>query len=130
MPTPSSSVYLHDHSFAWPYVTPALYHVSGSFGHGRTGLVGANGTGKSTLLRLVAGQLQPTGGSVAVRGVVDLLPQRLTATPGSTLAGLLGITATRAALPATEAGSTDPAHFDAVRSDRHRADSPLAQPAA
>src|SRR5690625_771655 len=117
MSTPSSSVVLHDLSFAWPDGTLALDHVSGAFGHGRTGLVGANGTGKSTLLRLVAGLLQPTGGAVSVRGVVDLLPQRLTATPGTTLAGLLGITATRAALRAIEAGSTDPAHFDAVGSD-------------
>ncbi len=130
MPTPSSSVVLHDLSFAWPDGTPALDHVSGSFGHGRTGLVGANGTGKSTLLRLVAGQLQPTGGSVTVRGAVDLLPQRLTATPGSTLAGLLGITATRAALRAIEAGSTDPAHFDAVGSDWDVEERAVAQLAA
>ncbi|WP_324653650.1 ABC-F family ATP-binding cassette domain-containing protein [Georgenia sp. H159] len=112
-----SSVVLHDLSFAWPDGTVALEHVSGSFGRGRTGLVGANGAGKSTLLRLVARRLAPTGGSLSVCGIVDHLPQRLTAVPGTTLADLLGVATTRAAIRAIEAGSTDPADFDAVGTD-------------
>lgn len=112
MPAPSSSVVLHDLSFSWPDGTPALDRVSGAFGRGRTGLVGANGAGKSTLLRLVAGELAPTGGSVAVRGVVDHLAQR--PAPATTVAELLGVAAALRALRAVEAGSTDPADFDAV----------------
>ena len=49
-----------------------------SFANERTGLVGPNGIGKSTLLRLLIGELQPTSGTVVARGRIGYLPQRAT----------------------------------------------------
>ncbi len=49
-------------------------HLSLAMGD-RIALVGANGVGKSTLLKLLAGQIQPTQGSVASVGVAYYLPQ-------------------------------------------------------
>jgi len=61
----SKGIEVRDVTFAWPDGTTVLEGVSAAFEPGdRIGIVGANGAGKSTLLDLVAGRLQPTGGSV------------------------------------------------------------------
>ena len=53
----------------------ALDHVSFSVQQGETlGLIGRNGAGKSTMLKVISGILKPTGGNVAVHGnVVPML---------------------------------------------------------
>src|SRR5712664_2139410 len=53
---------------------PALQHVSFTVAPGRTyGVMGRNGSGKSTALKLVAGITKPTSGSVTVNGRVSAL---------------------------------------------------------
>ena len=114
--------------FAWPDGSTALDGLSGTFHPARTGLVGANGSGKSTLLRLIAGELQPTTGSITTTGAVDYLPQHLTLDTDATVADLLGIADTVAALRAIEAGDVDPRHFDTLGDDwdiERRADEAL-----
>ena len=50
--------------------------VSFRFGDGtKTALVGANGTGKTTLLRIIAGDLAPAGGSIARTGGLGVMRQ-------------------------------------------------------
>lgn len=52
-----------------------LSNIDLSFGPERTGLVGRNGIGKTSLLALIAGQRPPQSGTASVRGRVGLLLQ-------------------------------------------------------
>ena len=46
---------------------PLFENVSVKFGNGhRYGLIGANGCGKSTLMKILAGELKPTSGNVSL----------------------------------------------------------------
>ncbi|WP_053718619.1 ABC-F family ATP-binding cassette domain-containing protein [Saccharothrix sp. NRRL B-16348] len=51
----------------------------------RVGLIAPNGVGKSTLLRVLAGELVPDAGVVTVRGVVAYLTQETEIRPGESL---------------------------------------------
>jgi ATPase subunit of ABC transporter with duplicated ATPase domains len=100
-----------------PDGTNALAGIFGTFGAGRTGLVGSNGAGKSTLLRLIAGSLALTSGRITTNGDVGYLPQTLTLVTDSTVADLLGIGHKLKALRAIESGDASVENFDVVGDD-------------
>jgi ATPase subunit of ABC transporter with duplicated ATPase domains len=58
-----------------PDATPLFVDLTLAFGRERTGLVGRNGVGKTTLLRLIAGEIEPMAGAVARAGTIGLLRQ-------------------------------------------------------
>jgi len=111
------SVVLSELSFSWPNGRRVLDGLSASFSPGRTGLIGVNGAGKSTVLALIAGRLQPSSGSVTVTGDVGYLPQTLTLDANARVASLLGIAGVLDAIDAIEAGDASQAAFDAVGDD-------------
>ncbi len=57
----------------------------------RAGLVGANGVGKSTLLKAVVGEVEPTEGRIMLAKAVEIgyLPQTITSFPGETVEDLI-----------------------------------------
>jgi ATPase subunit of ABC transporter with duplicated ATPase domains len=57
-------VRISDLSFSYADSVSILTEVSFTLAPGWTGIVGANGNGKTTLLRLVSGKLEPTAGHV------------------------------------------------------------------
>ncbi|MEO1200841.1 MAG: ABC-F family ATP-binding cassette domain-containing protein [Pseudomonadota bacterium] len=62
-----------------------------SFGAERTGLIGRNGVGKTTLLKLLLGEIQPLSGHVHRQGRIGVLRQEVRPPPGATAADQLGI---------------------------------------
>ncbi|MFJ9031603.1 ATP-binding cassette domain-containing protein [Streptomyces sp. NPDC102274] len=115
--TPSTSLTCSALSFQWPDGTPVLDGLSLTIGRGRTGLVGANGTGKSTLLRLLAGRLRPAQGSVSASGSLAYLPQNVTLDTALRVDEALGIAERRGALRAIEAGDVRDTHFETIGDD-------------
>ena len=52
----------------------ALQNLNFTVGEGETvGIIGTNGSGKSTILKIITGVLSPTGGKVKVRGRISAL---------------------------------------------------------
>jgi len=86
-----SSLTLSDVSLRWDDGPPLFTELSFTPGPGRTGLVARNGTGKSALLRLIAGELTPSSGSIVVDGTVGYLPQTLPMLDDRSVAELLGV---------------------------------------
>ena len=75
-----------------------LSNVSLTMGRGdKRGLVGANGVGKSTLVKIVAGELEPDSGFVQIGAGVEIgyLPQVLDVSAELTVDGLMAATQTR-----------------------------------
>jgi ATPase subunit of ABC transporter with duplicated ATPase domains len=91
-------------SYRAPDGRSLLDNLTLAFGAERTGLVGRNGVGKTTLIRLILGELPPTGGTVSVRGRLGVLRQALEPPPGATVADLLGLAEPLARLVRIAAG--------------------------
>lgn len=99
-------------SFGWSPETPLFENLSLAIGAERVGLVGSNGVGKSTLIQLLLGEVQPMSGQVS-------RPERLLYLsqlddPAMSMANALGIGARLDALKRVEAGTVSSADFDII----------------
>ena len=84
------SIVLTDVAWSTPDGRPVVSDLSLGFAPERTGLVGRNGVGKTTLVKLITGELQPKAGAVAVSGRLGVLRQTLQVDPRETVADLFG----------------------------------------
>ncbi|WP_262298826.1 ABC-F family ATP-binding cassette domain-containing protein [Microvirga sesbaniae] len=99
-----ASITLSRLSWSAPDGRSLFSDVDLSFGPERTGLVGRNGVGKTTLLKLIAGELQPRSGSVLRHGTFGVLRQAVQVDPAETLASLFGVVDALALLRRAESG--------------------------
>lgn len=106
MPT---SVSLSCLSWSKPDGTPLFTDLNLTFAPERTGIVGRNGTGKSTLLRLISGDLRPTSGHAQVSGTIAMMRQDALEHPDDTIADLFGVSPALDLLDRAEAGLADAA---------------------
>lgn len=81
-----------------------LSNLDLTFGSERAGLVGRNGVGKTTLLRLVTGDLVPQAGTVTADGTLGLLRQSVQVAAEETVASVFGIVEALALLARAERG--------------------------
>lgn len=91
-------------SWSTPDGQPVLSGLDLHFQSERAGIVGRNGVGKSTLLRLLTGELTPASGSIAIDGSIAMLRQTVQVAPHETIADLFGARDALALLRKAEAG--------------------------
>jgi ATPase subunit of ABC transporter with duplicated ATPase domains len=100
----SAFVTLDAVAYATPDAHSLFDNLTLAFGAERTGLVGRNGVGKTTLLKLITGELAPASGAVTVNGRVGVLRQAFAPPPGASAADALGVASALAVLARVEAG--------------------------
>ena len=104
-----------DHiSYAHPTQPPLFADLSAVFSAPLTGLIGDNGCGKTTLMRLILGDLTPDSGSLAAPEQMAYLPQDLGLGREQTLAELCGIAETLQALQSVESGVYSPELYETI----------------
>jgi ATPase subunit of ABC transporter with duplicated ATPase domains len=78
----SAFLRFHDVSFTYDSSSPALFRgLEIDFTEGWTGILGANGTGKTTLLLLASGLFKPSIGQIRIPGSVLYCPQKTDEVP-------------------------------------------------
>ena len=106
-----SIAHLH---FAHPTQPPLFADLSAVFSAPLTGLIGDNGCGKTTLMKLILGDLTPESGSVVAPERMAHLPQDLGLDREQTLAELCGISEILRALQAVESGEYSPELYEVI----------------
>ncbi|MDN6227200.1 ATP-binding cassette domain-containing protein [Corynebacterium flavescens] len=96
---------LHNLGLHWPDGTVCFDSLSGVFSQKLTGLIGDNGSGKTSLLRVLAGKIPPTSGSFSAPETVAYLPQDLGLDTVRTIADVFGVARLIDALSQVEAGA-------------------------
>jgi ATPase subunit of ABC transporter with duplicated ATPase domains len=99
-----ASIILSNLALSTPDGRTLVSNLDLTFAHERTGLVGRNGVGKTTLLAAIAGAQSPQSGRIHINGTVALLRQDPQVPSGATVADLFGVREALALLRRAERG--------------------------
>lgn len=94
-----------------------LSNISVTLGLQKTGLIGKNGVGKSTLLKLFVGQLQPSSGIIQRYGNIGYLPQDFLVKENKSVAQALRIDKEIDAIKRVESGTYQDSDIDVIGND-------------
>lgn len=97
--------------------TVCFQDLSLSLGAKKTGIVGRNGVGKSTLLGLISGEILPQQGNVEHRSGFAVCHQAFEFDDNQTVADVLGVSEKLSALERIAQGSTSQRDFDQANDD-------------
>lgn len=109
-----ASIVLSDIAYATPDGRQLFSDINLSFLSEKTGLVGRNGVGKTTLLKLISGEVSPQSGAVSVRGEIGVLRQAVQSTPDETVADLFSASDALALILRAEKGEVPVEHLPDV----------------
>ncbi|MBV8328373.1 ABC-F family ATP-binding cassette domain-containing protein [Chryseobacterium sp.] len=111
-------ILLHHMSFGFPGGNLLFNHINLTIQpHTKYALVGSNGTGKSTLLKIIANELQPLDGNINIQGDLLYIPQMFGNFNHLTIAKCLKIDQKLYALEKIIAGEADEKYFEILNDD-------------
>ncbi|CAN5375143.1 ABC-F family ATP-binding cassette domain-containing protein [soil metagenome] len=110
-------IHIHQINYAHTNGKHLFQGLNLSFSHNKIGLIGKNGVGKSTLLRLITSELAAQSGTIAVQANIAYLPQNLDFAVAMTVAELLGVHEKLTALSRILNGSIDSNDFTLLNDD-------------
>jgi len=115
--THQPQIILQQLSYAITSNKPLLENLSLAFRREKTAIIGRNGIGKSTLLKLIVGELKPSSGKTNLSGTIFYCPQDFALHLDSIVIEILGAAEKISALDRIELGSMDLHDFEIVGDD-------------
>ncbi|MCJ7932723.1 MAG: ATP-binding cassette domain-containing protein [Chryseobacterium sp.] len=111
-------ILLQNISFGFPGGDLLFNHTNLSIqAHTKSALVGSNGMGKSTLLKIMAKEIQPLSGNAAIQGEIFYVPQMFGNYNHHTIAECLKIDQKLHALQKITEGEVDEKYFEILNDD-------------
>ncbi len=105
------NVLIHQMSFTLPTGKSIFNNLTLTLAKQKIGLVGRNGVGKSTLIKLIMGELHPSTGSIYTDSKLAYVPQQVSLPEHLTVADVFGYGHKIMALQRVISGSTDENDF-------------------
>ncbi len=94
-----------------------LHEISASFGMEKTGLIGKNGTGKTSIIKSIMNEVKPRSGKITINSEIAYLPQDYQFNLKQSVAEALGIKDKLDAIEKVKNGSKDESLISSVGSD-------------
>lgn len=108
---------IHQLYYSLPNNKPVFSDLSLAFSHHKIGLVGKNGIGKSTLLKLIVNEITSQSGAIHTDTTIAYIPQNPVIPAHLTVAGFLGVEQQIQALHRIMQGSIDERDFTLINEE-------------